>query len=149
MFLLKINLPPLYSLLLLLFIHAFLSYTPLFPHFPPSQSFPPLSFSLFLAPPALLTVYPYTFRGAQIDEKKKDSEGIERLLPHLFCVAAGYSFKCVHLKLTAGKLPRNESFAWVILEFPAGSGLFISRGEGISLWYSLSFHHYISPGGNS
>lgn len=39
----KINLPPFCS------VHAFLSYVPLIPHFTPSQYFPPLSFSLFLA----------------------------------------------------------------------------------------------------
>lgn len=59
-FLGEINLPPSHSPLLLLSVHAFLSCAPLFPHFPPSHCFPPLSFSLFLAPQALLTVYPYT-----------------------------------------------------------------------------------------
>lgn len=64
-FLGKINLPPSHSPLLLLSVHAFLSCAPLFPHFPPSRRFPPLSFSLFLAPQGLLTVYPTHWVGEQ------------------------------------------------------------------------------------
>lgn len=40
--------------------------------------------------------------------RKKDSEAIERLFSHLFCVAMTYIFKCMHLRLSAGKLQQMK-----------------------------------------
>lgn len=110
-FLGKINLPPSHSLLLLSG-HAFLSCAPLFPHFPPSHCFPPLSFSLFLAPQALLTVYPYTLvavgrwdwevwgDGGHRWMREKDSERTEGFVLHLFFAAMGYTLKSIHTSNT-------------------------------------------------
>lgn len=64
-FLVKINLPPFYSLLLLLFVHAFLPYAPPLPPFSTFSILP----SPFLSPsfsPALLTVYSYTVGGVGV-----------------------------------------------------------------------------------
>lgn len=142
-FLVKINLPPFYSLLLLLFVHAFL---PLSPHFPPSLPFLPPSF----LPPSSIDCIPlHTWEGRWWGLRWMGKRDWERLLSHLFCVAMSYLFKCTHLvcRWTSTKLKKLPSGGYFLLL--AHLDLFISHKEGMSQRYSLSFHHYISPGGNS
>lgn len=140
-FLVKINLPPFYSLLLL-FVHAFLSYAPLYPHFPPSLYFPPLSFSLFLAPQPYWLYTPTHLGGGGLRwMREKDSEGIEGLLSHLFCVAMGYIFQCMH---SAGKLPQIKVKCGSFIVFPACSGWFKSQGRNFTEVQSFIPSLYLS-----
>lgn len=85
--------------------------------------------------------------GVQMEEENKESDGhIEKFVSHLYCAAlAAWS-------ASAGKAPHvtlGSLELRVIHELPAGSGLFVTHTGGISQRYSLSFHHYISPGGIS
>lgn len=61
--------------------------------------------------------------------REKDSEGIEGLLSHLFCVAMGYIFQCMH---SAGKLPQIKVKCGSFIVFPACSGWFKSQGRNFT-----------------
>lgn len=141
-FLVKINLPPFYSLLLLLFVHAFLSHAPPFFHLLNTSL--PLSFSLFLAPNPIDCILLHSWGGGgPMDEKEKIQGDREIVLALVLC----YIFKCVYLKLSAGKIEVSPgSYFRLSCRFRF---VYKSHREGISLRYSLSFHHYITPGGNS
>lgn len=116
MFLVKINLPPFYSLLLLLFIHAFLPYAPISPpHFPPSL--PPLSFPLFLIPQPYSLYTPKQSgegggEGFRWMRKKKFFRGDREIRLALVLCCNG-SFECMHLEVSAGKLPHVTVEVWI------------------------------------
>lgn len=73
--------------------------------------------------------------------REKDSEGIEGLLSHLFCVAMGYIFQCMH---SAGKLPQIKVKCGSFIVFPACSGWFKSQGRNFTEVQSFIPSLYLS-----
>lgn len=112
MFLVKINLPPIYSL-------RFSLMHPSSPIFHLLNTSLPFLYPSFSPPNPIDCILLHSWGGGGLRwMRKKDSEGNERLLLHLFCFTMGTIFPCMHFRLSAGTLPPKEVYLVVIACFP-------------------------------